>query len=87
MVKEKGKSRSGKKGNGVNEPDAENAESVAQKTGIDKAMQGKKKTKAIKCPKCGSTQTRVRITTGELVCYGCGAITSIRGEVKGGIKT
>ena len=35
----------------------------------------------MKCPKCKSTMTYIRISTGELVCRSCGEITP-KGEVE-----
>jgi transcription initiation factor TFIIIB Brf1 subunit/transcription initiation factor TFIIB len=32
----------------------------------------------LKCPKCGSSQTRCRIKTNERVCYSCGNIWEIK---------
>ena len=26
----------------------------------------------LKCPKCGSSQTRFRVKTGDRICYSCG---------------
>ena len=33
------------------------------------------KVKAIKCPKCNSSMTYIRVSSGELVCRTCGWIT------------
>lgn len=36
----------------------------------------------LKCPKCGSSQTRCRVKTNDRICYSCGHEYKIEEEVK-----
>ena len=39
---------------------------------------------SLKCQKCGGSQTRIRIKSGDRICYQCGYVDEIKKEVKDG---